>query len=116
MAVRRIVADLFAADPSALAGFYKAVFDLEIAMDFGWIATMAGEERLMKPQLSLANQGGAGTPPPALSIEVDDLDEALARAKDAGAAIEYGPVTEDWGVTRFFLRDPAGNLVNVLTH
>jgi catechol 2,3-dioxygenase-like lactoylglutathione lyase family enzyme len=40
----------------------------------------------------------------------------LARARALGAPIPHGPVTEDWGVRRFFLQDPEGNLVNVLTH
>jgi hypothetical protein len=30
--------------------------------------------------------------------------------------IEYGPVSEPWGVRRFFVRDPLGKLVNILEH
>jgi hypothetical protein len=45
-----------------------------------------------------------GTPVPELSIEVDDLQEALSRIQAAGIAIEYGPVTEEWGVRRFYVR------------
>ena len=52
---------------------------------------------------------------PDLSIEVDDLDDALTRIKKAGIAIEYGPVEEPWGGA-FFVRDPFGKLVNILTH
>lgn len=53
---------------------------------------------------------------PDLSVEVDDLDEALARIRAAGIAIEYGPASEPWGVRRFFVRDPFGRLVNILQH
>ncbi|GIN19743.1 hypothetical protein J1TS3_08770 [Siminovitchia fordii] len=53
---------------------------------------------------------------PDLSIEVDDLDSALTRVKEAEIPIEYGPVEEPWGVHRFFVRDPFGKLVNILTH
>jgi len=53
---------------------------------------------------------------PDLSVEVDDLDEALRRVRDAGLAIEYGPATEPWGVRRFYVRDPFGRLVNILAH
>ncbi len=49
-----------------------------------------------------------------LSIEVDDGDEALKRK--AKIDIEYGPADEPWGVRRFFVHDPFGNLVNILTH
>jgi catechol 2,3-dioxygenase-like lactoylglutathione lyase family enzyme len=53
---------------------------------------------------------------PDLSIEVDNLDEMHARMLEAGIAIEYGPASEPWGVRRFYVRDPFGRLVNILTH
>ena len=53
---------------------------------------------------------------PELSIEVDDLEAAIARVKQANVPIEYGPVSEPWGVRRFFVRDPFGKLVNILVH
>jgi uncharacterized glyoxalase superfamily protein PhnB len=62
------------------------------------------------------NEGGSGTPVPDLSIEVDDLDVALDRLMKGGFDIVYGPVDEPWGVRRFFVRDPFGRLVNVLSH
>src|SRR5262245_54591364 len=58
----------------------------------------------------------AGTAVPDLSIEVDDLDEAMNRIHAAGITIEYGPVTEEWGVRRFYVRDPFGKLLNILSH
>jgi catechol 2,3-dioxygenase-like lactoylglutathione lyase family enzyme len=66
--------------------------------------------------LSIASEGGSGTPVPDLSIEVDDLDEALRRMERAGIPLEYGPATEPWGVRRFYVRDPFGRLVNILAH
>jgi uncharacterized glyoxalase superfamily protein PhnB len=84
-------------------------------MNQGWIAIYASTEA-MAPQISVASQGGSGTPVPALSIEVDDLDEALRRVKAMGLAIEYGPATEVWGKRRFYVRDPFGRLVNILSH
>jgi catechol 2,3-dioxygenase-like lactoylglutathione lyase family enzyme len=62
------------------------------------------------------SEGGSGAPVPDLSVEVDDLDAALARVRRAGIAIEYGPVSEPWGVRRFFVRDPFGKLLNILAH
>jgi catechol 2,3-dioxygenase-like lactoylglutathione lyase family enzyme len=62
------------------------------------------------------SEGGSGAPVPDLSIEVDNLDAALARVKKANIPIEYGPVDEPWGVRRFFVRDPFGKLLNILVH
>ena len=33
-----------------------------------------------------------------------------------GLEIEYGPITEPWGVRRFYVRDPFGRLINILEH
>jgi lactoylglutathione lyase len=115
MAVKRIVANLAASDPAALAAFYRDILGLRTVMDLGWIVTLASDAA-MPPQISLAREGGSGTPVPDLSIEVDDLDAAHDRAAAAGLPIEYGPVAEPCGVRRFFLRDPAGRLLNILAH
>ena len=53
---------------------------------------------------------------PDLSIEVDDLDTVLQRVNAKNIQIEYGPVSEPWGVRRFYIRDPFGKLINVLQH
>ena len=115
MTVRRIVANVATGDVAAARAFYAAVFGLETVMDHGWIVTLASGERALT-QVAIAREGGSGTPVPALSIEVDDLDAVHAKAVAAGCAIVYGPADEPWGVRRFFLRDPAGTLVNVLVH
>lgn len=115
MAVRRLVANLAVDDPAALAAFYRQVFELDLLMDHGWILTLGGEGRA-HAQFSLGSEGGGGAPVPALSVEVDDLEAVLQRAREAGAAILFGPRDEPWGVRRFFLRDPAGHIVNVLVH
>jgi catechol 2,3-dioxygenase-like lactoylglutathione lyase family enzyme len=116
MAVKRIVANVAAPQPDAARAFYGGVLGLEVVMDHGWIMTFGAPPVLTAPQISIASEGGSGTPVPALSIEVDDLDEVLGRVKAAGQPIEYGPQQEPWGVRRFYVRDPFGNLVNVLSH
>lgn len=115
MSVRRIVANLAAADPQALADFYLDLFELDVVMDQGWIVTLAGAAQA-PVQLSLAREGGGGLPVPDLSIEVDDLDAVLERVRSQGLGLLHGPVDEPWGVRRFFIRDPAGRLLNVLCH
>ena len=115
MTVLRIVADLHADDPQELARFYTDLFDLDVAMDMGWIVTIASEER-MRPQLTIGSGGGSGTALPMLSIEVDNVDFAHARAQELNHEIVYPLTNEPWGVRRFFLLDPAGRKVNVLQH
>jgi catechol 2,3-dioxygenase-like lactoylglutathione lyase family enzyme len=115
MAVRRIVANIASDRLDAAKAFYGELLGLRVVMDLGWIVTFAGDGQ-MQPQVSVAAEGGSGTAVPDLSIEVDDVDAMHGRALAMGLAIEYGPATEPWGVRRFYLRDPAERLVNILSH
>jgi catechol 2,3-dioxygenase-like lactoylglutathione lyase family enzyme len=115
MKVRRIVANIAADDVAKAKSFYGDVLGLDLLMDLGWIATY-GAPGKTPVQVSIASEGGSGTAVPALSIEVDDLDDALQRMHGAGFTPEYGPVEEPWGVRRFYVRDPFGTLINVLQH
>lgn len=115
MRVKRIVANVAAKDVAAAKTFYQDVLGLDMLMDHGWIATYGSQER-MSIQISFASEGGGGTPVPDLSIEVDEIEGVLEEMRLAGFSIEYGPVDEPWGVRRFFVRDPFGKLVNILTH
>ena len=83
-------------------------------MDQGWIVTYAGDAT-GTVQLSVAREGGSGAEVPDLSIEVDDLGAVHGRMVE-GSRVEYGPTTEPWGVRRFYVRDPFGRLVNILSH
>jgi catechol 2,3-dioxygenase-like lactoylglutathione lyase family enzyme len=115
MKVKRIVANIETADPAIVARFYREVLGLELLMDHGWIATYGTQDR-MPLQVSFASEGGSGTPVPGLSVEVDDVEAAYAAVLGGGYAVEYGPADEPWGVRRFFVRDPAGTLVNIVMH
>jgi len=115
VAVLRIVANRRADAPAELAAFYGQLFDLDQVMDMGWITTLAAPHTA-PVQISFASDGGSGTTLPDLSIEVDNLEEILDRAMTMGLTPEYGPVTEPWGVRRFYLRDPAGAVLNILSH
>lgn len=115
MKVKRIVANIATTDVGKAKAFYGDVLGLDLAMNLGWIATFTSNEE-MKSQVSFATEGGSGTAVPDMSIEVDDLEEALGRIRAAKVPIEYGPQSEPWGVRRFYVRDPFGRLVNILVH
>ena len=115
MKVKRIVANIATGDVAKAKRFYRDILGLDLLMDHGWLVTYGSAEK-MTVQVGVATEGGSGTPVPDLSIEVDDVEEALARIKKAKIKIEYGPADEPWNVRRFFVRDPFGKLVNILMH
>lgn len=115
MKVKRIMSNTATVELDKAAAFYGGILGLELLMDHGWFRTYGSDEK-MTVQVSFGTEGGSGTPVPDLSIEVDDIETALDRCRKANVPIEYGPVSEPWGVRRFYVRDPFGKLVNILQH
>lgn len=115
MGIRRIAVNLPTATPAETAAFYTEVLGMQVVMDEAWIVTVADPHRTDR-QISLLSTDATAPMNPVASIEVDDVDETYRGALEAGAEIVYPISDEEWGVRRFFLRDPAGNIVNVLAH
>lgn len=115
MAVKRIVSNIATSSIEEVRTFYSELFGLTVVMDHGWIVTLASGESA-STQLSIASEGGSGTDVPDLSIEVEDVDAVYRRAKALGYTIVYELTDEPWGVRRFYLSDPTGKLLNVLSH
>ena len=114
MTVRRVVPDLATPALDASRRFYPDVLGLVPVMDLGWIVTLADPDG--RGQVSLMTHDATAPVVPTMSVEVDDVDAAYEAAVDSGAEIVHALTDEPWGVRRFFVRDPAGHVVNVLAH
>ncbi|MFP3118838.1 VOC family protein [Streptomyces sp. Iso 434] len=120
MDVRRVVPNLRTENPAACRAFYARI-GLSPAMELGWITTLTGTGTgagggTSPAQLSLMTEDLTGPVVPDLSIEVDDVDAAYEELRAAGAELLFPVRDEEWGVRRFFVRDPDGRVVNVLGH
>ena len=115
MVVKRIVVDIATATPATHKTFYEDLFGLWAVMDQGWIVTLASPET-GPVQISLASEGGSGADVPDLTIEVDDVDAVYRIAQHQNHPILYPLTDEPWGVRRFFVRDPAGKVLNIMAH
>jgi catechol 2,3-dioxygenase-like lactoylglutathione lyase family enzyme len=115
MPVRRIVPDVHADDPAASRAFYVDVVGLEVAMDLGWVVTFAAPGN-PTAQISVMQDDAGAQVQPDISIEVDDVDAVHAAAQRGGYEIVHPLTNEAWGVRRFFVRDPNGKIVNILSH
>lgn len=113
--VKRIVPDIGFGAPEKAKAFYQDLLGLNVAMDQEWIVTFKSNATA-SPQISVMSEGGSGTPVPDISIEVDNVDAVYARAVGAGYEIVYDITDEPWGVRRFYVRDPAGKILNILAH
>ncbi len=114
MGVRRVVPDLSSTSLEAAKGFYGDVLGLRPVMDHGWIVTLADPER-PGAQISLMTHDATAPVIPDVSVQVDDVDACHAAAVQAGTEIVYPLTLEPGGVRRFFVRDPDGHVINVLS-
>ncbi|GLZ80590.1 glyoxalase [Actinorhabdospora filicis] len=114
MSARRIMPVLKTDEVPANLDFY-GLLGLEKVMDHGWIATLASPSN-PTAQISFTTGDLTGPVTPEVSIEVDDVDAAHAAMVAAGAEIVHPLQDEEWGVRRFFVRDPSGRVVNVVGH
>ncbi len=97
--------------------FYENFLGLKLAMDMQWIMTFVSETN-PTAQISIVrsehpvniNQGIT------LSVEVEDIDQLYEKAKSLPYEITYEITNEPWGVRRFFVRDPNGVIVNIMSH
>jgi catechol 2,3-dioxygenase-like lactoylglutathione lyase family enzyme len=115
MSVRRIVPNINSSDPSASRSFYQGVLGLDAAMDMGWIITFASPSN-PTAQVSVVASDSRDEPHADISIEVADVDACHTAAQSQGFSIVYPLTDEPWGVRRFFVRDPNGMIVNVVSH
>src|SRR3954468_13974881 len=115
MSVRRIVPD-FATDRLAESrDFYENVLGLRVAMDLGWIVTLQSPGS-PSAQISFLTHDATAPVVPDLSVEVEDVDAVHATAQGRHERIVYPLTDEPWGVRRFFVEDPDGTVVNVMSH
>jgi catechol 2,3-dioxygenase-like lactoylglutathione lyase family enzyme len=115
VAVKRIVPNFQADEPAASADFCAGVLGLEAVMDLGWIVTYASPEDPNR-QISVMREDATAPVQPDVSIEVDDVDAAHAAAQRLGCEILHPLTDEPWGVRRFFVRAPSGEVLNILGH
>ncbi|MFF8843157.1 VOC family protein [Streptomyces sp. NPDC015127] len=114
MTVRRIM-PIVQSDALEESSAFYGLLGLKEVMNHGWILTLASPSH---PSAQVSFTPGDRTAPvtPDMSIEVDDVDTAYETMRARGAEIVYPLSDEEWGVRRFFVRDPNGRVVNVLSH
>ncbi|MCX4645201.1 MULTISPECIES: VOC family protein [unclassified Streptomyces] len=117
MTIRRIVPDLTTKSPESMAenrDFY-GLLGFEEVMNQGWVMTLASPSN-PTAQVSFLTHEATAPVVPDLSVEVEDVDAVYAQVRASGAEIVHDLRDEEWGVRRFFVRDPEGRVVNVLGH
>lgn len=115
MHIRRVVPDIKSDRMEDSRDFYAGFLGFQVGMDLGWVMTFVSPSNPTAQIILLRGDESAG-PQPQISIEVDNVDEVHAKAIERGLRIVYPLTDEPWGVRRFFVADPNGVVVNILSH
>ena len=97
--------------PTETRDFFVHLLGLEVAMDLGWVVTVASPT---DPSIQVSIIGNDDMAAPGISVGVADVDAVHAKAVEQGLEIVYPLRDEEWGVRRFMLREPSGTVVNVV--
>ncbi|MEW2275459.1 glyoxalase [Streptomyces griseofuscus] len=114
MTVRRVMPVIHSAATEESRDFY-GLLGFEEVMNLGWVMTLASPSA-PTAQISVVSTDRTAPVTPDMSIEVDDVEAAYAAMRASGAEIVHPLRDEEWGVRRFFVRDPSGRVINVLSH
>ncbi len=115
MRVTQIIADLHVADIESAKDFYSGYLGLsDEEFNMGWVARFTSPQSGVTVQL--LTHDAAASEDPVISVKVDDVDAAYEDARQRGYDIVHPLSTAPWGVRRFFVRAPDGNVLNIVQH
>ena len=80
----------------------------------GWVARYS--VRANADRLQLVTRDATAAEDSVIWVFTDDIDAAYAEAQQLGYDIVQPLTTEAWGLRRFFVRAPDGNVINIVNH
>ena len=115
MHVSRVTTNLRVADIEAAKSFYTDYLGLTTEeFNLGWVARFTAADTGAHVQLVTRDE--TAPEDSVISVHTDDVGAAYAEAQKLGYEIVHPLTTEPWGVHRFFVRAPDGNVINVVSH
>jgi PhnB protein len=115
MQATKVMANLRVADIETAKHFYSDYLGLSTEQfNLGWVARYASTDSAAAVQL--VTRDATAAEDSVISVGTDDIESAYAEAKERGYEIVHPLTTEAWGIRRFFVRAPDGNLINITNH
>jgi catechol 2,3-dioxygenase-like lactoylglutathione lyase family enzyme len=110
-----ITANLRVADIDVARGFYTDYLGLSTeGFNMGWVARYTSPET--RAHVQLVTRDATAAEDSVISVHTDDVEGAYEEAQRLGYEIVHPITTEPWGVRRFFVRAPDGNVINIVNH
>ena len=111
----RVTANLRVDDVAAARAFYMDFLGLGTEeFNLGWVARYTSPDG--RANVQLVTRDATAPEDSVISVHTDDVDAAYREAMTNGYEIVHPLGTEQWGVRRFLVRAPDGNVVNIVKH
>jgi predicted enzyme related to lactoylglutathione lyase len=111
----RVMANLHVADIEAAKSFYLGFLGLSTEQfNMGWVARYTSPDG--RANVQLVTRDATAAEDSVISVQTQDVEAAYAEAQELGYEIVKPITTEPWGVRRFFVRAPDGNVINIAFH
>ena len=115
MRATRITANLRVPDVDAAKSFYTDYLGLSTEeFTLGWVARYTSPDTGANVQL--VTRDATAPEDSVISVHTDDVEGAYEEAQRLGFEIVRPITTEPWGVRRFLVRAPDGNVINIVHH
>jgi predicted enzyme related to lactoylglutathione lyase len=115
MRAKRIMANLRVADVETARSFYTDYLGLSTEeFNMGWVGRYTSSDTGASVQL--VTRDATAAEDSVISVHTDDVEGASHEAQKFGYEIVKPITTEPWGVRRFFVRAPDGNVINIAYH
>jgi predicted enzyme related to lactoylglutathione lyase len=115
MQATKVMANLRVGDIEAAKSFDPGYLGLATEeFNMGWVARLTSADR--KAVVQLVTRDATAAQDSVISVCTDDIDGAYAEARELGYEIVHPLNTEAWGLRRFFVRAPDGNVINITNH
>jgi catechol 2,3-dioxygenase-like lactoylglutathione lyase family enzyme len=115
MSIMRVVSNIGSDRFDESQAFYAGLLGFKVEMGLGWIITFVSPTN-PTAEISIIRSDNTAPVVPQLSVEVADVDVVHAEAVRRGLRIVHPLTDENWGVRRFFVMDPKGVVLNVMSH
>jgi catechol 2,3-dioxygenase-like lactoylglutathione lyase family enzyme len=111
-----ITANLSVTDLAEARDFYEGFLGLSVeGFNLGWVVNLRTPGG--RAVVQLVTQDATSPVDSVISVHAgDEVEAAYEEAQRRGFEIVHPLTTEPWGVRRFLVRAPDGNVVNIVNH
>lgn len=113
MLTKRVTTNVSVDDVEQAKGFYTGFLGLETEeFNLGWVARYTSSKT--GAHVQLVTRDATAAEDSVMSVHAEDVDAAYREAQQLGYQIVHPLTSEVWGVRRFMVRAPDGNVINIV--